>query len=511
LEHVLETWEWEVGMEIQSHYERLLKTDFAPISVIENDLAEHPNLSMVINYNLFVRETYLGVLEHIRVFLTQCKDFQEMSASKGNKEVGTSGTTDRRSDKNSVLHFQHNLTKQSNRAAKSSTDTTLTKKIPTDSLRPNGESVSTKFVSSEPTNTGSTGNWDQQYNYLTQESQKFNTQSHSYGQKSQKRINATTTTSFSVGNFNPQYYSAKPTPNSPDVNSDTLISSGRVNPSEERRNSTAIPKSPHGNFDSQPYSNASPKIPNGNSNSLDQSSHWTDSTTSPQLSSENQYSQPLSNATSKFPPGTSDSQSYSHHQSSQKVDSITTPGSPSENKFTRPFSAYGTPKSQSYSVDQATQKRFDSTTTPNFSNGDSDSQYYSNGQTTSPQEWINAIAPSDFPKRKKDSQFNSIDLQKSTQNPTEDSVASYTQSLLSDQRGDTSRQQQVKGGNQFPSQNRQGISSTATTYEEYIQQRQAASTDRLDQSPSIAPGSQVDMFLSPTLGTPNTNGTDFQI
>ncbi len=87
VEQFLEKYELEVGMEIQSYYQRLLETDFMPIKVTEKELAEHPNLSMIVNYNLFIRETYLKILEHTNTFLAQCIEFQELTGSKSKNEI----------------------------------------------------------------------------------------------------------------------------------------------------------------------------------------------------------------------------------------------------------------------------------------------------------------------------------------------------------------------------------------------------------------------------------------
>ena len=92
VEDLLEKWEFEVGMEIQAHYQKLLATDFTPITVVEKDLAEHPNLGMVVNYNLFMRETYLNVLEYVNTFLAQCNEFKALAASGAEKEMGKTTT-----------------------------------------------------------------------------------------------------------------------------------------------------------------------------------------------------------------------------------------------------------------------------------------------------------------------------------------------------------------------------------------------------------------------------------
>ena len=124
VEELLEKYEFDVGMEIQAHYQRLLETDFVPIEVIEKDLVEHPNLSMVVNYNLFIRETYLNILEHINVFLTQCTKFKALSSAEAKNELSKSAS-DRQ--ETSLLQFQSNSTQQVNQTPIDSRNNTTTK------------------------------------------------------------------------------------------------------------------------------------------------------------------------------------------------------------------------------------------------------------------------------------------------------------------------------------------------------------------------------------------------
>ncbi len=124
VEELLEKYEFDVGMEIQAYYQRLLETDFMPIEVTEKDLVEHPNLSMIVNYNLFIRETYLNILEHVNVFLKQCSEFKELSAAKAQNKLGMSAS-DRQ--ETSLLQFQSNSTQQVNLPPDGSRNNTTTK------------------------------------------------------------------------------------------------------------------------------------------------------------------------------------------------------------------------------------------------------------------------------------------------------------------------------------------------------------------------------------------------
>ncbi|KAG7355693.1 hypothetical protein IV203_000379 [Nitzschia inconspicua] len=78
---LLEKWELTLTSEIRAHYQRLLETDFAPIIVTEQDLLEHPNLSMIVSYNLFMRECFIGVLQHLSEISDPAIPMQDMSTS----------------------------------------------------------------------------------------------------------------------------------------------------------------------------------------------------------------------------------------------------------------------------------------------------------------------------------------------------------------------------------------------------------------------------------------------
>jgi len=69
--------ELSIVIAMREHYQRLLETDFEPIMVSEKDLLEHPNLDMIVKYNLFMRETFIGVLKHLNDFLNLAIGGQE--------------------------------------------------------------------------------------------------------------------------------------------------------------------------------------------------------------------------------------------------------------------------------------------------------------------------------------------------------------------------------------------------------------------------------------------------
>mmetsp|Transcript_592 Transcript_592/g.1422 ORF Transcript_592/g.1422 Transcript_592/m.1422 type:complete len:1052 (+) Transcript_592:263-3418(+) len=534
LEHLLETWEWEVGLEIQSHYQRLLETDFVAISVTENDLSKHPNLSMIINYNLYVRETYIGVMKHIDEFLTQCRDFQELSASRGRNSSQESGIKDRTASGNSIVHFQSDSREETNQIP---TGDIIEKKL-SKSLTPMGESVSTRFVSSELNNTqstfarqtnntvterlatsnypvqtfqnqtnSSTGNLNEQAYSNDRVSQELDPKSLNYVDNLQENISSISRSTLSVGMFDPRYHS-KSTLKS----RDTSAYAGKVdsNPSEQR-NSTAPPNTSN---DTQSDSTTAPAFSFGdpgfqshsieqasqvreptetpntsirnvnfrfdsdrsphslycNSNSVDESSKSVNSTVNfPEVS---QYSQNFLNTSSKYVRGTFTSQSYSN-----MIDSTPTPEFPAQNIYSRPFSAYGTPKSESFSPDLPSVGGIDSTSSPQYLGENFDSQSNSEGQTVEP---MNALSVPQLDNENTNSEPDFV-----MTNPSQeayDPVAAYTKSLLSDQRGDTNRQQQIEQSVKSPKEDKPDGPSTATTYEEYIQQRRAIPSDGIDRS-----------------------------
>lgn len=572
IQKVLETWEFEVGMEIQAYYQLLLETDFAPIPVTEKDLAEHPRLSMIVNYNLFIRETYLNVLQHVNVFLTQCNEFQKLSILKKEIEVDTITP---RSGVNTTFDFRLNSSEGSNQTSFSLTSGPMDKKSKDKPF----QSVSKKFVSVDPSHedatdterennpplqkkysnisaqkvqeTGvsnvassfSTESLDQQspsveesqeiidFNTLPEPNDKKTGQlASSQSELSQKgsNLNTTPTSRFSFENFSLESYSnATPKANDGDTNppsfffnqtmprgidktvttsipteesSTELYSGGQIRPTtgeiESHTSPFATSKFPEGNLNQQSYfpvqpsqvnidSVVTPQFDYGNSNLQS----YSDDLTPP---SQEQID---STVTPKFPSGNSNLQSFSLDQPSQEdvgLD-VTTQidgwNSNSQSLYNDPTASrrekiYSTVNSslpdtnagsQSCFDGQTTpaQERIDSTVTSGFSNTHTPLQSNPNGPTTPMQERTESTATSGFPETNTDSQ-STIEQKTPTQDAV-DMMTSYAQSLVSDQRGCTSEQQQSGGGTQFSKQKETGISSTPTTYAEYIQQRQEES------------------------------------
>jgi hypothetical protein len=81
VESLLEKWEWVLTTEIQNYYHRLLETDFAPIMVTEEDLQQHPNLNMIVSFNLFMRDCFVGVLKHLNEISDPAVSMQNMDTS----------------------------------------------------------------------------------------------------------------------------------------------------------------------------------------------------------------------------------------------------------------------------------------------------------------------------------------------------------------------------------------------------------------------------------------------
>lgn len=81
VDKLLERWESTLATEMRAHYQNIMETDFAPIVVTEQDLLDHPNLSMIVNYNLFMRECFIGVLRYLNTFLDPADTMQNMSTS----------------------------------------------------------------------------------------------------------------------------------------------------------------------------------------------------------------------------------------------------------------------------------------------------------------------------------------------------------------------------------------------------------------------------------------------
>lgn len=536
VEEVLETKEFTVGMEIQAHYQRLLETDFIPILVTEKDLSEHPNLSMIVNYNLFIRETYLNVLEHVIIFLTQCTEFQELSTSKSKNELDSVALKPK---ENSTLYSELKSEERSNQTSVSSRSDSVSLKSESESF----QSVPAQFSSSEPsykdsadmerdnnlpsnismqtvqdsfwsnsTSSFSTENLDQQ-SYSVQESQEMielNTTAELNGTMETSRLsyskdnnvtqegsNLNSSSRFSFENFSLQSYSKKNATPISYVNSySRSYSLGQTVP--KGIDQQPSPNLPAGNFNPQFYS-ASQK------RRTKESTDMTATSTIPYGKIE---SQTYPNAKPKFPNGYSDLQSDSLDQPSQEqID-------------------YGNSNSESYSNSQTmpTQERIDSTATPKFPNGNSDPLSYSldqliqeqidygnsisqsnstNSKTTPTQERIDPTATSRFPNENSDLQSYSLDQTEASRDidqtgpslvddidqtglsidddidqtgPSQDGVdfvTSYAQSLVSDQRG---QQQSDIGGTQFSKQqNNRDIPSTPSTYAEYVKQREEES------------------------------------
>ncbi|KAL3920509.1 MAG: hypothetical protein SGILL_003228 [Bacillariaceae sp.] len=82
VEELWKKWEVTIGAEMQEYYRRLLETAFAPIMVTETkDLFDHPNLAMLVKYNLFMRDCFIRALKHLNLLLDPATS-EEDSASK---------------------------------------------------------------------------------------------------------------------------------------------------------------------------------------------------------------------------------------------------------------------------------------------------------------------------------------------------------------------------------------------------------------------------------------------
>lgn len=143
LEHMLETWELEIGIEIEVHYQRLLEKSFAPIMVTEKDLAEHPNMSMIVNYNLFMRDTFFTALKHVNTFLAQSTKFQKKLARENIKKV--ENVDNSTTSASSVFEFIAEAPKRSSQPKISAKNSTLSKKS-SNSLKPMGTLFTEKFL-----------------------------------------------------------------------------------------------------------------------------------------------------------------------------------------------------------------------------------------------------------------------------------------------------------------------------------------------------------------------------
>jgi hypothetical protein len=81
VESLWEKWELQIGAEIQEHFQHLLETTFAPIFLTERDLLDHPNLNMIVKYNLFMRDCFMKALNHLHILLDPAVSMEDMSTS----------------------------------------------------------------------------------------------------------------------------------------------------------------------------------------------------------------------------------------------------------------------------------------------------------------------------------------------------------------------------------------------------------------------------------------------
>jgi hypothetical protein len=498
VEKTLETWELKVGTEIQAYYQRMLSTDFMPITATEKDLAEHPNLSMIVNYNLFVRETYLKVLDHVDTFLTQCSQFQQLSASKGENI-----TASRKLQEIAILNSTVDSSEGSNRTSLSpKSDSTNEKSEPKLS-----QSESTRQVSPEPIEKDSTGM--EQDNTLP--SKPLPKLENASAQPVRENIPSNTASSSFNEKFDQQSFAVPDSQEVIDANSkpewnDSITGresfTGEISQGEANLNTTSRFSSE--NFSLQSYSNASPNSYGGNSDAGYNSSDQT---------APNGSDEPRS---SNIPTGEFNPEYYTSSQMRPTQDSVdleaTTP-------TTIPF--YGTSGSQSYftnatpelpggnwdlfeysnssaqfdsnggpTTPTTTQQWMDSTAAPTLINENSTpNPYYGNGSvqfdyggeaaTTPSGEGIDSAVTPGFPNDSNtdDSQSYFVDEAEPSQDGIDDLATSYAQSLVSDQRGHSSLEQQQQqpqqsdGGAASNETNNRDVPSGPTTYAEYVQQR----------------------------------------
>lgn len=542
LEQVLETWEWQVGKEIQAHYQKLLKSDFAPISVTQNDFVKHPNLSMIVNYNLYIRETYLSVLQHVTEFLSQCEEFQEIPASQINGEVRVSENVNSfKSEKRSMLEFQNNHTRKLDPVVNIDSPATqsiepvsnytqigpvvnyngLLKKQPvgfnfTNSV-PQKEvctsepgDLSTMNIDRKPypdvqeedeiidQTQGFEDNFDQ-----TQEAAEFFDQSQelqeyideiqegqgtfdqtnflkslygtsdrtvsSSGQNSEEIIKPSST--LPAQEFDSQYgnsekqatsYLGQTYEGNVDFAGSTMVptenfaqhdgSMGQFR-SLEGNDQSVTCQAPYGNFEDQPdlMSETVDLLENSKlrPDSSYESSHNIES--APQSLNGNGGHQTFPDAMPKIPSDELNPPLYSYNQP---------PPTQAFSNNTSPFQ-YENPNQQSYSPYRGSQERNGSTIKSSFSAETFGGQSYPGVQTTSLQNKRYSATSSEYLDQSVREQCSN-ELS-GPQQENKDPVASYAQSLLSDQRGDESQRQ---------NNDNQEASPTATTYAEYLKQRQ---------------------------------------
>ena len=491
VEKELEKWELKVGMEIKAHYEKLLETDFMPIDVGEKDLVEHPNLSMIVNYNLFMRETYLRVLEHINLFLAQGTEFQQLStpkvmnANETNLPRPIDGSTP---DLNCFLSEQSNQTmiasiNDSGRtesqmlASTQRASSELIKKDSADLGRDN-----TVPLPKSPNITNSTTN--------KKEGEKLNTESSSFTEnrdlvsypipESQDLIDSDFT---SGSGYTSQMPSSRAVPNNPSRFSYDNFSLQSYNVDSDTNSYSFDGSAPEDN-----EQQASPVIPTGNfnpqfyySSKIAPGEETTDSIWYEEFEPQIDY-----DATTDSSYWDSNSNSYALDElSQQNIESSTYWNSDSQyfsNDYVVPIEGSMDSNAnvdlpnvdsypQSFFFEQPSQQQIDY--------GNSNLESFSDGQTTSTHVTIDSTAAPGIKAASMGSQSpadgqmigNTGLLSRSiieNGSPIDgtDLTTSYAQSLVSDQRSDSKAQRQS---------NENTIPSTPTTYAEYVQQRQAGS------------------------------------
>ena len=649
VEGLLEKLEFEVGLEIQSYYQRLLETDFMPITVTKKDLAEHPNLSMIVNYNLFIRETYLNVLEHVNLFLTQCREFKELSASGVENELGiatpksqeklilnanqnakfftasgkseykksyqpisgqnTSSESNYKDSIDTKPNFPFKTSENTNTSTQTPQESSASENserksfqslsgpqpIPTDTKRfknlppkisqntNTSEQTVQENISSDPASSISSENSNQEFitvqesrgmidwkNATEMNDSKMDQPRFTQSEVSQEASNLNATSKFSFENFNLQSYS-NGNPTSYDDNSDNYdghvspeippinIATGEFNPqyyaaslkgkTHQNIDCSVIPTMANDNVETQSYFGTI--SPDGNSNIESNAFGRQTTPTQEGLGSSEKPAFPYGNpnpqsysldqplqeqidatATPSFDFGYQNSPQYPNidaKSSGKMVDSTESPVFPDPDIDFQPDADIGFRPDvdtdyQSYSSAQTVP---DSTVTTQFDYGNSNAQFYSDGETTRtngqvetavtpdfpyttnpdfrpysddrtipPQGSIDSTATNDFPNSDRGSQSygptqGKIDLTatlkdvnkdpqsysieqagSSEQKVAADSVTSYAQSLVSDQRGNLTVQQQSNGGTESSKPTNRDVHSTPTTYAEYVQQRQ---------------------------------------
>lgn len=60
-----------VAKDLLGHFEHLLETNYAPISVTDYDLRNHRHLSMIVDFHQFMRQTYTKALYHVKEILNE--------------------------------------------------------------------------------------------------------------------------------------------------------------------------------------------------------------------------------------------------------------------------------------------------------------------------------------------------------------------------------------------------------------------------------------------------------